>query len=95
MSDIGEERDTTTIAGMFAEVLGHLEETMYWLAQVNEQYDPEQDVDDIRLVTEYGLRFCNPAMDFWLQAELAEDSLKDILRKLQGVEPLVPKEGTR
>jgi len=34
----------------------------------------------------------NPALDFWLQAELAEDELKGILNRLQRVEPLAPKE---
>lgn len=74
---MSEERET--IAGKFAEALGHLEETVYWLAQVNDQYNVEQDADDIR--------FCNPAMDFWSQAELAEDALKVILRRLQRVAP--------
>lgn len=85
-----ERRDTTTIAGQFAEVLGCLEDALNWLGQVNEQYDPEQYADDIRLVNDYGLRPCNPSMDFWLQAENAEGLLKDIIRKLQGVEPLAP-----
>jgi len=91
MSGPTEQRDTT-IAGQFAEALGHLEETVYWLAQVNEQYDPEQYDDDIRLVTKYGLPPCNPAMDFWLQAEQAKDAVNGILDKLQHVESLAPKE---
>ena len=87
-----DQRDTTTIAGKFAKVLGCLEDALNWLGQVNEQYDPEQYADDIRLVNDYGLPPCNPAMDFWLQAALAEGALKGILDKLQGVEPLAPKE---
>ena len=91
MSEPTEQRDTTT-AGKFAEALGYLEETIYWLAQVNEQYDPEQYADETRLVRDYGLPPCNPALDFWLQAELAEKSLKNTLSKLQRVQPLAPKE---
>ena len=81
-----------TIAGMFAKALGNLEDAVCYLGRVNEQYDPEQYADDIRLVLDYGLRPFNPAMDFWLQAEQAEEQIKDILCRLQRVEPLVPKE---
>ena len=82
-----EERETATIVGQFAEALGCIEDALCWLGRVNEQYEGGGDyVDD-------DIRFCNPSMDFWLQAENAEGSLKDILRKLQGVENLVPKEG--
>ena len=77
------------IAGMFAEILGHLEDALCYLGRVNEQYEGGGDY------VECGLRLRNPTMDFWLQAELAEDSLKDILRGLRRIEPLVPKEGTR
>ena len=76
------EPERATIAGNFAEALGCIENSLYWLRRVNEQYDVEQDADDIR--------FCNPAMDFWLQAEQAEDAVKRILDKLQRVEPLAP-----
>lgn len=92
MSDIAEERDTATIAGKFAEALGFIEEAAYWLAQVNEQYEDYADLDDIRLVTEYGLAPYNPATDFWLQTEQAEERIKDILNRLQRVQRLVPKE---
>ena len=91
---IPEPRDTTTIAGKFAEALGYLEEAVNWLEQVNAEYDPAEHADDIRLVVDYGLRPCNPAVDFWLQADLAEDPLRTILRRLQRVQPLVPKEVT-
>ena len=87
-----EERDTKTIAGKFAEALGCLEDAICHLGQVNEQYDMEEHIDDVRLVTEYGLRPCNPALDFWLQADLAEGALQVILDRLQRVEPLAPKE---
>ena len=90
-----DERDTTTIAGKFAEALGCLEDAICCLGQVNEQYDAQEHIDDIRLVLDYGLRPCNPVMDFWLQAEQAEDKLKAILCKLQHVEPLAPKETRR
>lgn len=73
-----------TIANDFAEALGCLEDTLYLLGQVNEQYDPDYPND-------YDPPPRNRAMDFWLQAELAEDKLKKILRKLQRVEPLAPK----
>lgn len=85
-----EQRDTTTIVGKFAQALGCIEDAICWLGQVNEQYDAEEQVA-IRLKTVYG-RFCNPALDFWLQMDLAEKALKDMLRRLQRVEPLVPKE---
>jgi len=87
-----EERDTKTIAGKFAEALGSIEDAICYLGQVNEQYHPQQYADEICLVADYGLPPCNPVMDFWLQAELAEDLLKDILYKLQRVEQRVPKE---
>jgi len=87
-----EKRDTKTIAGKFAEALGNIECAIMYLGQVNAEYDPEEHADDIRLVVDYGLRPCNPVMDFWLQAEQAEDALKAMLRKLQRVEPLAPKE---
>ena len=80
-----------SLAEMFAEALGNIECAIAYLGQVNEQY-LKQHTDGSRLVADYGLRSCNPAMDFWLQAEQAEDSLKDILRRLQRVEPLAPKE---
>ena len=86
-----EKEKDQTIAGMFAEALGNIECAIAYLGQVNEQY-LKQHTDGSRLVADYGLRSCNPATDFWLQAENAEGLLKDILRKLQGVEPLVPKE---
>ena len=91
MNEPTEQRDTTTLAGMFAEALGNLEDAVCYLGRVNEQYDSEQYPDEICLVTKYGLPPCNPVMDFWLQAELAEEELKDILCRLQRVEPLVPK----
>jgi hypothetical protein len=94
MTQATEQRDTTTIAGKFAEVLGCVEDALHWLAQINEQYDPHNYIDVVCLVTEYGLRSANPAIDFWLQAELAEDVLKTLLHKLQRVEPLAPKEVT-
>ena len=82
-----EERDTKTIAGKFAEALGCLEDALCWLEQVNKQYDPgEEYIVDCRLAPR------NRAMDFWLQAELAEDALKVMLGRLQRVEPLIPKE---
>lgn len=84
---MSEQRDTKTIAGKFAEALGCLDTALYWLAQVNEQYYAEQ--DELRLFSlspSY-----NAALDFWLQAEKAEDWLKTILAKLQRVEPLAPK----
>ena len=80
-----------SIAEMFAEALGHIADALCYLERVNEQY-LEQHTDDGRLMADYGLRSCNPATDFWLQAEQAEDSLKDILHRLRRVEPLVPKE---
>lgn len=82
----------STIANDFAEALGCLEDALHYLEQVNKQYDPEEHADDIRLVVDYGLRPCNPAMDFWLQAEQAVEPLKIILSKLQRVAPLAPKE---
>lgn len=87
-----ETRETVTLAGKFAEALGNLEDALCWLGQVNEQYMEKVDVDDIPLLIAHGPRPCSPAMDFWLQAEKGEDSLKDILRRLQRVEPLAPKE---
>ena len=81
-----------SIAGMFAEALGNLEDALCSLGRVNEQYDPEDYVDEVRLVRDYGLPPSNPAMDFWLQSELAEDWLKAILRRLRRVESLAPKE---
>ena len=89
---IPEERDTKSIAGKFAEVLGGLEDAWNYLREINEQYDPEEHIDDIRLVVDYGLPPCNPVMDFWLQAEKAEDALWDMLSRLQRVAPLAPKE---
>lgn len=89
---IPEERDTQTIAGKFAEALGYIEDGICWLAQVNEQYDTKEQIA-IRLKDVSGHhRFANPALDFWLQTENAEDVLKDMLRKLRGVAPLAPKE---
>ena len=87
-----EKEKAQTIAGMFAEALGHIEEALCYLGQVNEQYDPEQYADEIALVTEYGLRPCNPVMRFWTEADKAEEELKDILCRLQRVEPLAPKQ---
>ena len=89
---MSEERDTTTIAGMFAEALGNLEDALCYLGRVNAQYDSEQHDDDIRLVTHYGLPPCNPVMRFWSEADKSAEELKDILRRLQRVEQLVPKE---
>lgn len=86
----GDERDTKTIAGMFVEALGCIENGLNWLGQVNEQYEPEEDVSNILPPRPWIPT--KPAMDFWLQAELAEDLLKDILKRLQRVEPLAPKE---
>jgi len=89
---MSEGRDTTSIAGKFAEALGCLEDALCWLGRVNAEYDPEERADDVRLIMGYVLHPCNTVMDFWLQAEQAEDARKDMLRKLQRVEPLAPKE---
>ena len=94
MSDIGDGRETKTIAGKFAEALGCLEDAVYYLDQVNEQYDPEQYADEIRLVVNYGLPPCNPVMRFWVEADKSQEELKDILRRLQRFEALAPKEVT-
>lgn len=83
-----QERDTKSIAGKFAEALGAIETSLHWLGQVNEQYDPEKHDDNVPA------RFCNSALDFWLQANLAEDALRTILGRLQRVAPLAPKEVT-
>lgn len=87
-----EERDTETIAGKFAEALAYIQEAVYWLTEVNEQYDMGESGTELRLMTQLGVHPCNPALDFWLQADLAEGALKVILDKLQRVESLVPKE---
>ena len=86
------ERDTTTIAGMFAEALGHIEDALWYLGQVNEQYDPEEHRHKIRLIAPYRPRPYNPALDFWLQTEQAEEQIKKILSKLQRVALLAPKD---
>lgn len=82
------------IAEMFAEALGNLEDALCCLTRINEQYEEYQArySDDIRLVTEYGLRHCNPELDFWLQTEKAEDSLGDMLYKLQRLRIPAPQE---
>ena len=89
---MSEERDTKTIVGMFAEVLGCLEDAACYLGRVNAQYDPEQYADEIRLVCDYGLPPCNPVMRFWTEADKSAEELKDILRRLRRVQPLVPKQ---
>ena len=81
---VTEERDTKTITEMFAEALGCLEDALCYLGRINEQYDPEQHDDEV--CPSY-----NPALDFWLQTEQEEELLKDILNRLQRVEPLAPK----
>lgn len=88
-----EQGETKTLAGKFAEALGCLEDALHWLRQVNEEYDPDKHIDDTPPVRGYSLHRCKPVMDFWLQAEQAEEQLKNILRRLQRVEPLAPKEG--
>ncbi len=90
-----EQRDTTTIAGKFAEALGCIEDGLYWLGQVNARYDPQQH-DDSRPVLGYSLHRGkpNPVIRFWIEADKASEELKDILRRLQRVEPLAPKEVT-
>lgn len=82
-----EERDTETIPGQLAEALGNLEDALCWLGRVNVQYKEED------WVAAHGLRPCSPAVDFWLQTELAEDAVKGILDKLRRVQPLASKEG--
>ena len=84
-----EKEQARSIAETFAEVLGNIECAIVYLGRVNEQYNPEQHADFL------GVRPCNQAMDFWLQTERAEDSLKDILGRLRRVEPLVPKEALK
>ena len=86
-----EKKQAKSIAEKFAEALGCLEDAVSRLERINRQYDPEQYADEIRLVRDYGLPPCNPVMDFWLQTELAQDSLKDILCRLRRVESLAPK----
>ena len=81
-----EEAEASGLRGKFAEALGHIDAALCYLGQVNKEYDPEQHSDVVPQ------RFYNSALDFWLQAELAEDSLKDILRRLQRVESFAPKE---
>lgn len=80
-------RDTKTIAGKFAEALGCLEDALCYLHQVNEHYE-----EQVIAQYESGPHPCNPAMDFWLQTEKAEDGLHEILHRLQHVPPFAPKE---
>jgi len=87
-----EEAEAKTVAGKFAKALGHIEAAASYLGQVNEQYDLGESGAELRLITEQGVHFCNPALDFWLQADLAEGSLKILLHKLQRVERFAPKE---
>ena len=91
MSDIGEERDTTTIAGMFAEALGNLEDAWNYLQQIDEQ-GQKQYADDVSLVADYGLRPCNPEMRFWEEVFEAKEGLWRIQKELKGVEKDMPKE---
>ena len=53
-----EQRDTTTIAGMFAEALGCLEDAWNYLRQIDEQ-GQKQYADDVSLVAGFGLRPCH------------------------------------
>ena len=74
-----DERDTTSIAGKFAEALGCLEDATYWIHQVSVQF-PEGDDEE----------WDNP---FWGDVEEAEEALEGILADLKAVETHMPKEG--
>ena len=91
MSKPTEQRDTTTIAGMFAEALGNLEDAWNYLRQIDEQ-GQKQYADDIRLVAGFGLRPCNPEMRFWEEVFEAKEDLWRIQKELKAVEKDMPKE---
>ena len=85
------ERDTTTIAGMFAEAMGCLEDAWNYLRQIDEQ-GQKQYADDIRLVASFGLRPCNPEMRFWEEILEAKEDLWRIQNELKTVAKHMPKE---
>ena len=73
-----EKKETDSIAGMFAELLGCLEDAACWLHKVNAQYpDDDDDASD------------NP---FWGETYEATDPLNRIIKGLRAIEKCVPKE---
>jgi len=84
------ERETDSIAGMFAEALGCLEDAGHWLCKLKQEFEKlyPDDMDPK-----------DPAAPFWyavneaITSEPFTDSpLRDILQELQAVRKYVPKE---
>ena len=79
--ELQEKKKVKSIAGMFAEALGSLEDTIWLLERIDERYDDIHPKDEC----EY------PELNFWFGLDDAIEPLKNILRELQSVEKDVPK----
>lgn len=79
---IPEQRDTTTIAGKFAEALGCLTDGIDWLQRIDDQHEERYPNDECE----------ESELSFWSEIYEALHPLRGLLESLEAVEKHVPKE---